>query len=56
MKKIRFYKGLIIELIETLCSICLVLEKLAMRERVREGEYMHDHFCQLKHYSEEMRK
>lgn len=52
MKKIRFYKNLLIELIETLCTICLYLEREGRLTHNRESEYMRSHFRALKEFSE----
>ena len=55
-KKLKFYKALLAEIIETLCTICLYLES--------EGRYMHSneasrhmrgHFIALKGFSEDLR-
>ena len=54
IKKIRFYKSLLIELVETLCTICLYLE-FEGRNHNRMAEYMRSHFEYLKEFSEEMR-
>lgn len=54
-KKIRFYKHLIIEIIETLCSICLYLESEGRRSHNQMSMHMRSHFDQLKAFSEEMR-
>ena len=56
-KKIRFYKELLIELIETLCSICLYIETDSIINRTynRYGYTMLSHFRQLKNYSETLR-
>ena len=56
-KKIRFYKALLVELIETLCSICLYIEtdSTINRTHSRYGSTMLSHFRQLKNYSETLR-
>lgn len=54
-KKIKFYKGLLIELIETLCSICRYLERDSIINH-NYGVSMRDHFHELKRYSQELRK
>lgn len=53
IKKIRFYKALIIEIIETLCTICLYLE----RDNRFNPECLHmrSHFIALKGFSERLR-
>ena len=55
-KKLRFYKKLLVEILETLCSICLYLELDGRRCRNHYAEYMHSHFNELKKFSEELRK
>jgi hypothetical protein len=56
MKKLKFYKSLLVEIIETLCSICLYLERDSIYTHNEYGKYMADHFAALKHYSENLRK
>lgn len=53
--KIYFYKGLLIEICETLASICLYLEYDARRIKNPMGEHMRSHFNELKEYSQELR-
>lgn len=53
--KIFFYKGLLIEICETLSSICLYLEYDSRRMRNPMGEHMRGHFNELKEYSQELR-
>ena len=55
MKKIKFYKNLLIEIIETLCSICLFLESLGFRYYNSEGLSFRGHFKNLKHFSSILR-
>lgn len=55
-KKIKFYRALVVELIETLCSICLYLESDSRRNHNPCGMYMRSHFEELKSFSEELRK
>ena len=55
IKKIRFYKRLIVEIVETLCSICLYLEVEGRRNHNRMAEYMRGHFNALKEFSEDLR-
>lgn len=55
IKKIRFYKSLLIEIVETLCTICLYLELENRRNHNRMAEYMRSHYEYLKGFSEEMR-
>ena len=55
-KKLKFYKDLLIELIETMCTICLYLEEDAHRARFsRYQPYFHGHFNRLKEFSEKLR-
>ena len=55
-KKIRFYKALLIEIVETLCSICLYLESDSRRGAHNpHGVHMRSHFDVLKSFSEVMR-
>ena len=53
--KIKFYKLLIIEITETLCTICLIMERDCHMSHDPRGAHMHSHFEQLKKMSEEMR-
>lgn len=59
MLKIKKYftwkKRMYVEVLETLCSICLYLESDHIRSRNRYGEFMRDHFQQLKKLSQELR-
>jgi len=55
-KKIRFYKALLIEIIETLCTICLYLERNGRYTYNEESRYMRCHFTALKEFSEDLRK
>ena len=55
-KKIRFYKALLIEIIETLCTICLYLEKDGRYTHNEESRHMRGHFTVLKEFSEDLRK
>lgn len=54
-KKIRFYKKMIIEILETLCSICLYLERNGRYTHNDAAIHMHGHFVALKNYSETLR-
>lgn len=56
IKKIKFYRGLLIELIETMCTISIVMYKIAQRNHIPEGEYMYSHIRELKGYSEILRR
>lgn len=53
--KIFFYKGLLLEICETLASICLYLEYDAMRMHNPTREIMRGHFNELTEYSQELR-
>lgn len=56
MKKIRFYKRLIIELVETLITICMVLSRdtrYVYGNRYRN--ILEDHILTLGKFSEELR-
>ena len=57
-RKIRFYKSLLVEILETLCSICLYLdfEGTLHHPRNPNAIYMRDHFEQLKQASLVLRK
>ena len=58
MKKIKRYfelrKQILIEILETLCSICLYLE-IDGRHHNKYSQYMGGHFINLKMFSEELR-
>lgn len=54
-KKIRFYKVLLIEIIETLCTICLYLERDGKYNHNPESAHMISHFTTLKQFSTELR-
>lgn len=54
-EKVRFYKSLLFEVIETLCSICLYLETEGRFRHNPKSQYMRGHFDALKGYSEEIR-
>lgn len=57
-RKIRFYKSLLVEILETLCSICLYLDFEGTLHHTRNPNaiYMRDHFEQLKQASLVLRK
>lgn len=55
-KKIKFYKAILIEIMETLCSICLYLEKDGRYSHNDEARYMRSHFNVLKNLSEVLRE
>lgn len=54
-KKIKFYKRLLVEIIETLCTICLYLEIEGRRSHNNMAVHMRGHFDKLKEFSEELR-
>ena len=55
-KKLKFYKALLIEIIETLCTICLYLESEGRYSRNNEASrHMRGHFVALKEFSEDLR-
>ena len=54
--KIRFYKALLIEIIETLCTICLYLERDGRYTHNEVSSHMRGHFTVLKEFSEDLRK
>lgn len=55
--KFRFYKALLAEIVETLCSICLYLDWEGRFNHFHNprAEYMHSHFEQLKQASAVLR-
>lgn len=55
MKKIKFYKALLTEIIETLCSICLYLDSDGRYTHNPNSRYMRGHFEQLKKFSRVLR-
>lgn len=56
-RKILFYKALLVEILETLCSICLYLDYEGRFNRFRNprADHMHSHFEQLKQASSVLR-
>jgi hypothetical protein len=54
-KKILFYKALLVEIVETLCSICLYLESDRVGRYNPHSIHMRDHFYELKKASKELR-
>ena len=54
-KKIKFYRALVFEVIETLCSICMYLDHDARYNRNPCGMYMRSHIDELKKLSIELR-
>ena len=57
-RKILFYKALLVEMVETLCTICLYLyfEGTLYHHKNPKAIYMRDHFEQLKQASSVLRK
>ena len=53
--KIKFYKSLLIEVVETLCSICLYLDRDGRCNHNDISRFMEGHFKVLKGFSEELR-
>ena len=54
-RKIKFYKSLLIEIIETLCTICLYLESEGRYSHNQYSRYMRGHFNELKGFSGNLR-
>lgn len=54
-KKIRFYKLLIAEILETLCTICLYLEYEGRHSHNKMSSNMIGHFKVLKKFSEDLK-
>ena len=54
--KAGFYKRLIVEIIETLCSICIVLGRNNRYAMPGTRELMEDHFRILKKFSAALRE
>ncbi len=52
IKKFRFYKMMLREILETLCTICLYLEAEGHFSRNRHGQTMGLRFDSLKRYSD----
>ena len=55
-KKIKFYKELLFEIIETLSSICLYLDSQGRREHNSNARYMRGHFNELEKYACKLEK
>lgn len=55
-KKIWFYKALLIEIIETLCTICLYLERDGRYTHNEESTHMRGHFIALKEFADGLRR
>ena len=56
IKKIKLYREIVIEIIETLCTICLYLERDGRYTHNEESKHMYNHFTTLKRLSEKLRK
>lgn len=54
--KILFYKGLLVEILETLCSICLYLDADRIGRYNPHSVHMRGHFDNLKQASEILRE
>ena len=55
MRKLKFYKQLLVEIVETLCSICLYLDYDGRITHNKNAPFMFDHFRELKEFSSELR-
>ena len=55
-KKVLFYKGLLAEILETLCSICLWLNADRMGRYNPHSIHMHGHFNNLKQAADILRE
>lgn len=55
-KKIKFYKRLLFEMVETLCSICLYLDSQGRLQHNTHSEHLRSNAVRLKELSEELRK
>lgn len=55
-RKIQFYKAMLVEILETLCSICMYLEIDGRRGHNPWCERMRSHFNVLKGFSEDLRR
>ena len=56
MRKLKFYKSILIEILETLCTICLYFEIDSKRNHNPYCEHFHSHFEVLKEFSDKLRK
>ena len=54
-KLLMSYKRAVIEILETLCTICLFLESEGRKTHNKYTPYMESHFKYLKKYSEQLR-
>lgn len=55
IKKFRFYKAILFEILETLCTICLYLERDGRTTHNIQFEHMRGHFEALKSFSSILR-
>lgn len=55
-KRVCFYKAMLVEILETLCSICLYLEADGRYRHNPHGEHMRSHFNMLKGFSTDLRR
>ena len=55
-KLLMTYKKAVIEILETLATICLYLDSEGRGKHNRYGQFMMAHFDKLKKYSEGLRK
>ena len=58
IRKIRFYKKLLIEIIETLCTLCLFMETESRKYGCNPmyRDHFRGHYSELNYYSEKLRK
>ena len=56
LKLLMTYKKAVIEILETLATICLYLDRDSRVTHNRYGQFMMGHFDQLKKHSEELRR
>ena len=55
MKKFKFYKALLIEILETLCSICLYLDIDGRHCHNYAAQSMRSHYTELNKFSKQLR-
>lgn len=55
MRKIKFYRSLLTEVLETLATICLYLASEARYNHNRQEKPLYSHYDKLKEYSEKLR-
>ena len=55
-RKVQFYKAMLVEILETLCSICLYLETDGRSRHNPQWEHMRSHFNMLKGFSGDLRR